>query len=260
MISFIVPVYNKASVLCKMLSSLQKRLNNSNIRDYEVILVNDGSTDASYTEAVKFKRYHGFDKRLKIFHYTQNVGKGFALQFGFSKSAGDPVVFLDGDLDINTKQVIQILSKYNQTKSDMAIGSKYLSRSRTSYPVVRYLYSLILKTVIRLLFQLQVSDTQVGLKVFRRQVLQEVFPRLVIKRFAMDLELLVVAHMLGFTNIAEIPVDIKHNNINKSTIDIVSAKNFCQDILAIWYRKNILKFYDQAEVPNFNPSFKVQTA
>ncbi len=260
MISFIIPVYNKASVLRKMLSSLQNHLQKHNLLNYEMIVVNDGSTDSSFNQAVLFKQLYNNDPRIKIYHYTKNVGKGFALQFGFTKSTGDPIVFLDGDMDIDTKQIIKALEKFNQTQSDMAIGSKYLPQSRIHYPLVRFLYSKILQKINHQLFHLSVTDTQVGLKVFRREVLLQVFPRLVIKRFAMDLELLVVAHLLGFTRIIEIHIVIKHTNASRSSIDIVAVKNFCLDVLAIWYRKNLLKYYDRNVGSAITPSFSIQTA
>lgn len=259
MISFIIPVYNKAGVLFKTLSSLIRHLKKSAVLDYEIIVVNDGSTDNSFAEAVRFKKFNGETEKIKIFHYSKNIGKGFALRFGFAKSSGDPIVFLDGDMDIDTKQVVKALNQFKVKRPDMLIGSKYHPRSRIFYPFNRYLYSLVLRTAIRFLFNLNVTDTQVGLKVFQRRVLKTVFPRLIIKRFAVDLELLVVAHLLGFSKIVELPVIIKHTSANKSTIDIWAVKNFCQDILAIFFRKNILRYYAESNEETV-PSLSVQTA
>lgn len=260
MISFIIPVYNKGEVLFRTLTTLIKELNKAKCADFEMIVVNDGSTDDSFTEAVRFKQFNGSNEKIKIFHYSQNIGKGFALRFGFSKSRGDPVVFLDGDMDIDTRQIIQAIKTYHRSYSEMVIGSKYHPLSRIHYPPLRVVYSLILKQVIRLLFNLSISDTQVGLKVFKREVLSEVLPCLIIKRFAVDLELLVVAHMYGFRRIVEVPVTINHTSANKSSIDLWAVKNFCQDICAIWYRKNILKFYTQETAATFTSSFTIQTA
>ncbi|MEK7166780.1 MAG: glycosyltransferase [Patescibacteria group bacterium] len=260
MISFIVPVYNKGSILFKTLSSLLVHLKKTKIADFEIIVVNDGSTDDSFTEAVRFKKFNGDTDKIHIFHYAKNVGKGFALRLGFQKSVGDPVVFLDGDMDIETSQVVNALNLYQKSRTDMVLGSKYHPRSRIYYPFNRYLYSLILKGLINLLFHLSVSDTQVGLKVFRREVLQQVFPRLIIKRFAVDLEFLVVAKLLGFDRITEIPVIIRHTSANSSTINLSAVKNFCWDITALWYRKNVLRYYSRktSELPL--PSFAIQIA
>lgn len=261
MISFIIPVYNKGAILYKTLASLISNLSRTTFTEYEIIVVNDGSTDNSFSEAVRFKKFNGKNSSIKIFHYTNNIGKGFALRFGFSKSIGDTIVFLDGDMDIDTKQVINALRQFNKQQPHMVIGSKYLPSSRTHYPANRFLYSLVLKTVIRLLFNLRVTDTQVGLKVFRREVLTQVFPRVIIKRFAVDLELLVVATLLGFTKIIETPVIINHNPANCSSVHLRDAKNFCQDIAAIFYRKNILRYYaEQITSIPLSASFSVQSA
>lgn len=258
MISFIIPVYNKGSVLFTTLSSLIHRLHEASITDFEIIVVNDGSTDDTFAQAVKFKKFNGDSGKIRIFHYTKNVGKGFALRFGFSKSHGDPIVFLDGDMDIDTSQIISMLRTYDKHKYGIIIGSKYHPRSRTHYPLNRYLYSLILKIAIKFLFRLNVSDTQVGLKLFDRKVLHEVLPRLVVKQFAVDLELLVVAHFLGFTKIHEIPVRINHTSANVSSINLKAVKNFCQDIAAIWYRKNILNYYSEEKYHIVSPTFSTQ--
>lgn len=260
MISFIIPVYNKGSVLFKTLSSLIRHLQKAAIKDFEVIVVNDGSTDDSFDQAVRFKKFNGDTAKIKIYHYMKNVGKGFAMRYGFSRSVGEPVVFLDGDMDIDTSHVANAINTYKQLRPDVVIGSKYHPQSRIYYPLNRYLYSIILKFMIRLLFHLSVSDTQVGLKVFKRSILSQVFPRLIIKRFAVDLEILIVAHLLGFHHIVEIPVIIKHTSANRSTIDLLAVKNFCLDIVAIWYRRNILHYYDRSTTESFTPSFSVQTA
>lgn len=260
MISFIIPVYNKGSVLFKTLSSLIKHLKQSQIKNYEIIVVNDGSTDNSFSEAKRFKNVHGAGKKIRIFHYHKNIGKGFALRFGFSRSIGDPIVFVDADVDIDTNQVISAYHQYSRLQPHILVGSKYHVGSRIHYPLNRYLYSLVLKRIIRFLFKLNVSDTQVGLKIFQRSVLEQVLPRLIIKRFAVDLEILVVATMFGFRKIVEIPVIIEHSSANHSTIDIQAVRNFCQDIFAIWYRKNILNYYDSSRKRNEQFSIFVQTA
>jgi hypothetical protein len=87
-----------------------------------------------------------------------------------------------------------------------------------------------------------VRDTQVGLKLFRRQVLAEVLPRIVVKRFAFDLELLVVAHHVGFTHVVEAPVRIGQRF--NSTINLKAIMSIMQETAAIFYRRNILHYYD----------------
>jgi hypothetical protein len=96
---------------------------------------------------------------------------------------------------------------------------------------------------VRLLFDLAVTDSQTGLKLFRRDVLMDVVPRLAVKRFAFDLELLVVAHHLGYTRIAEAPVELDFQF--SSTVNVGSAYRALWDTAAIFYRLRILRYYDR---------------
>jgi glycosyltransferase involved in cell wall biosynthesis len=107
---------------------------------------------------------------------------------------------------------------------------------------MRRLYSLMYQLLTRVLFGLRVRDTQTGIKLVRRDVLTEVLPRMVEKRFAFDLELLAVAHRLGFRQTAELPVRIGERF--SSTISPPMVWRMLQDTLATFYRLRVLRFYD----------------
>jgi hypothetical protein len=95
--------------------------------------------------------------------------------------------------------------------------------------------------LIRTLFRIKVRDTQTGLKLFRRHVLEEVIPLLAIKRFAFDLELLVVARQLGYKKVMEAPVDLNYRF--ETTADLRAAWHVLWDTAAIFYRLRVLRFY-----------------
>jgi hypothetical protein len=95
--------------------------------------------------------------------------------------------------------------------------------------------------LVRLLFNLDVRDTQTGLKLFRRQVLRDTLPLLAIKRFAFDLELLVVAQQLGYRKILEAPISLDYQF--ESTVNLRSAWMVLWDTAAIFYRLRILRYY-----------------
>ena len=97
--------------------------------------------------------------------------------------------------------------------------------------------------LIRLLFQLGVQDTQTGLKLFRREVLESVLPRLAVKQFAFDLELLVVARHLGFTRIGEAPIELAYQF--SSTISPRAVYKILWDTAAIFYRLHVTRYYDE---------------
>src|SRR5438477_12482206 len=110
---------------------------------------------------------------------------------------------------------------------DAVIGSKRHADSKVAYPMFRRLQSALYQMVVRLLFNLNVRDTQTGLKLFRRQVLSEAVPLLAIKRFAFDLELLVVARQLGYRNVCEAPINLDYQF--ESTVNLGSAWNVLWD-------------------------------
>jgi len=136
---------------------------------------------------------------VKVFDYPMNIGKGFALSLGVSQSSGALVTFIDADMELDPANIKVFIDLMRDSECDAVIGSKRHPGSRVAYPAFRRFQSAIYQLFVRLLFNLDVRDTQTGLKLFRRQVLQKAVPLLAIKRFAFDLELLVVARFLGHT-------------------------------------------------------------
>ena len=239
-LSVILPAYNKDSEVFEAVSQMVNELKKL-VYDWEIIVVDDASRDATLREAVRSKKFNGNSERIKIYSYNLNQGKGFALYYGFKKSVGNIIVFADSDLDLPAANIPRILNYFESSKADIAIGSKRHPLSRVKYPLSRRLMSRSYQLLIKVLFNLNTTDTQIGIKVFKRQVLEESFPRIVVKAFAFDIELLVVAKLLGFEKIVEAPIVLNYNF--SSTINFYSIKRILNDTLAIFYRKNILKYY-----------------
>lgn len=239
-LSVIVPAYNKDTEVFQSICSYVNELKHTTY-DWEIIVVDDASKDKTLREAVRSKRFNGNSHRIKIFSYNLNQGKGFALYYGFKKSSGEIVAFADSDLDLPSQNIASMLKTFNKNDSDIAIGSKRHPLSQVKYPMIRKILSKSYQLLIKLLFNMNISDTQVGIKVFKRDVLEAAFPRIVIKRFAFDLELLVVAQSLGFQKIIECPIILNYNFT--STINFKAIKQILIDTLAIFYRKYFLKYY-----------------
>jgi glycosyltransferase involved in cell wall biosynthesis len=236
-LSVIVPAYNEEKTIYQGLLNLDNVLNEIN-RPYEIVVISDGSQDNTYIEALKYK-----SDKVKVFHYNQNKGKGFAIKYGFYKTNGEIVGFIDADLDLNPKGIKNLLQYMEEEKADIVVGSKRHPQSKVVYPPRRQLYSGTYQLFIKLLFNLNIKDTQVGLKLFRREVLQKVLPVILVKRYAFDLETLVVASYFGYKNICEAPIELNHQFT--SSIDVKEVKNIIQDTCAIFYRLKILKYYDK---------------
>ena len=103
---------------------------------------------------------------------------------------------------------------------------------------------------VKLLFSLPLSDTQSGIKIFRREVVDKILPRLLVKRYAMDIEMLAVAKYLGFDRIFEGPIEVDFNK-STSRIDWLTSFKMAWDTAAVFYRLKILHYYDDSNKKNW---------
>ena len=236
-LSVIVPAYREGRRIYDNLGRLVEELDKLNVA-YEVIVVSDGNTDSTASEARRVK-----SSRVKVFDYPMNIGKGFALSLGVSQSSGSLVTFIDADMELDPATIQEFIDLMHGTECDAVIGSKRHPDSRVSYPTFRRFESAVYQLMVRVLFNLDVRDTQTGLKLFRRQVLREAVPLLAIKRFAFDLELLVVARLLGYRKVCEAPINLNYQF--ESTVNLGSAWNVLWDTAAIFYRLRILRYYQR---------------
>jgi glycosyltransferase involved in cell wall biosynthesis len=238
-LSVIIPAYNEEEQIEQCIFELQKVLDSSKLSNYEIIVVDDGSHDDTYN--VLASRFSD-NQKIKIASYSPNQGKGYAIKYGFNLSNGEIISFLDADLDLHPSHVLSLYSYMIEHDFDLVIGSKRHPQSVLFYPPLRKIYSNVYYYLIRLFFSLPIKDTQTGVKVFKREVLEYVLPRIVIKQYAFDLELLVVAHM-GNYKIGEAPIVLKFMDKYVYTIGIKSICRIIIDTLGIFYRRYIKGSY-----------------
>ena len=236
-LSVIVPAYREGPRIHTNLSRLVAELDKLDIT-YEVIVVSDGNTDRTVREATRLA-----SPTVKVFHYPMNIGKGFALSVGVSQSRGPLVTFIDADMELDPANIRAFIDLMTTSGCDAVIGSKRHPQSEVAYPRFRRLQSIAYQALVRLLFNLKIRDTQTGLKLFRRQVLENTVPLLAIKRFAFDLELLVVAQQLGYRNICEAPIRLNYQF--NSTVNLRAAYRVLWDTAAIFYRLRVLRYYQR---------------
>lgn len=241
MLSLIIPVYKQGKTIGKNLRFILLELKKINF-PYEIIVVIDGNTDNSFEEAKKVQ-----SRFLRVMGYPTNHGKGYAVRYGMSKSKGDIIGFIDAGGDLNEQGLSMLLEHYRWYNADIIIGSKRHPASKVQYPIYRKIFSLGYQILIRILFGLHIRDSQVGIKLYRRVVLEDVLPRLLVKQFAFDIEILAVAHHLGYTRIFEAPVELDF----ASRLTSITTSNFWKvilgmiwDTLAVFYRLKIVHYYD----------------
>lgn len=170
----------------------------------EIVVVDDGSDDGTFEEA---RRAAAALPRVNVTRHPRNKGKGAALQTGTALSQEQIIVFLDGDLDLPPAQIPSLLDRMRSRGADVLVGAKQGDMQKGRYPWKRRLLSRLFSFVTKTLFRLPITETQTGLKIFRRPVLDRVFPDLQVFRYAFDLELLVRTHQAGFRIIEE-PVEL----------------------------------------------------
>jgi glycosyltransferase involved in cell wall biosynthesis len=238
-LSVIVPAYREGRHIFANLTRLVGELDKLEV-PYEVVVVSDGNTDATVSESLRVA-----SPAVRVFHYPMNIGKGFALSCGVDQSAGDLVTFIDADMELDPANIRGFIDLMKATDCDVVVGSKRHPHSKVAYPKFRRFQSAIYQLMVRVLFNLNVRDTQTGLKLFRRNVLREALPLLAIKRFAFDLELLVVARHLGYRKILEAPISLDYQF--ETTVNLRSAWNVLWDTAAIFYRLRILRYYTRSQ-------------
>lgn len=204
---------------------------------YEVIVVIDGSPDNTGREAKRHK-----SKNVRVLEYKTNHGKGYALKYGTMRARGDIITFTDAGGDFDPKQFDKCVKLMEIFDADFVIGSKRHPASKINYPRKRRLYSWIYHRMIKILFGLNVTDTQAGLKFLKKKVAKDVVSRAMVKQYAFDLEMLVIAHQLGYRRIFEAPVELDFNSAG-SGINYKTIRNMILDTMAVFYRARIKKHY-----------------
>jgi glycosyltransferase involved in cell wall biosynthesis len=238
-ISIIMPAFNEATGIEKNVLETVDTFTRFE-KEFEIIIIDDGSNDGTWE---KIKELAAGSFNIKATRNMKNYGKGRALKKGFRFVTGDYVVFLDSDIDLHPVQISTFFDILKLDNVDIVIGSKRHPNSVLNYPWQRKVISSVYFFLIKLMFGLPIQDTQTGLKLFKYEVLKNVFPKVIVRAFAFDLEILAYAHKLGY-KIAEAPVRIDSRR-QFSRIGFKEIFNTCWDTLAIFYRLHFMRFYQK---------------
>ncbi len=196
----------------------------------EIIVIDDGSTDDTKGFLDKAAAVHD---EVTVISYPINRGKGGALKEGFAHATGNTIVFLDADLDLPPEQLPAFLAEFERLGVDALVGAKRTAMAPDRYPTIRRGLSLAFAAVNRALFRLPVHETQTGLKVFRRSVLESTLPRLETAGYAFDLELLLRICKNG-GSLAESPVALASGS--SSGLSLSTLWEMGRDTIVIWVK------------------------
>jgi glycosyltransferase involved in cell wall biosynthesis len=231
-LSLVLPAYNEEDSIEVALDTLDRVVKDTRLR-YEIVVVDDGSIDSTRVKAIKYANRNG---HVRVISYDKNVGKGYAVKKGFLKAVGDAVVFTDSDMEIDLEGV----SRYVEALrfGDIVIASKWHPESLVKIPLIRRILGHGFNMLVRLLTGVKMKDTQTGLKAIRRKVFEDIFPRLAVKRYAFDVELLAVANLCGL-KVVEMPVNVQM----RALFSLREAWRMFVDLLGIAYRLKVIHWY-----------------
>lgn len=235
-VSIIVPAYKEEANIAATLREMLEAFPEAGF-SFEILVVVDGSPDGTEAAARTVE-----DDRVRVLAYKENQGKGYALCFGTNEARGKVVTFADAGGDFAPVQFARAIQLLELFDADMVVGSKWHPASKVTYPLLRRIYSRVFHLFTRIFLQVRVTDTQTGLKFLKAEVAKDLMPRLLVKRYAFDLELIVVAEQLGYHRIFEVPVDLNFNTAG-SGINFSAIAKMMQDTLAIFYRARIINYY-----------------
>lgn len=240
LLSIIIPAYRQEKTIkqdiLQVINSVEQLK-----QPYEIIVVVDGLLDKTIQRVRSIK-----NPKVRATGYKTNKGKGHAVRFGMLKAKGEYILFIDAGMDLNPNAISMLLEHFHWYNADVIVGSKLHPVSIVNYPWQRKILSRGYRLLVKALFGLSIRDTQVGIKMYKREVLEKVLPRLLVKTYAFDIEILAVAHRLGFKRIFEAPIELEFNNsssiTSKKLWQIISLMMW--DTLAVFYRLKIVKYYD----------------
>jgi glycosyltransferase involved in cell wall biosynthesis len=240
-VSIIIPGYNEGK-------NIYQNLEYSNLvfvdmfQEFEIVFVNDGSTDNTLSMAKKAEQKY---PSITVIDCQINQGKGNALCLGTSRANGKYIVFMDADLELPPTQLTTFFEIFNTKNADVVIGSKMHPKSVINYPPGRKFVSFGYFIFIAFLFNQKFHDTQTGLKLFKAEVIKPVMKKILVKRFAFDVEMMVIIARQKW-NIIESPVIMEYKREqNWGRIRVKDILKVLQDTLAIFFRLHFTNVYDR---------------
>jgi glycosyltransferase involved in cell wall biosynthesis len=205
--SIVIPAYNESARIPATLEAVVACVREHQW-DAEIIVVNDGSTDAT---AQIVRDFAVKAPEIRLLENPGNHGKGYSVRNGVLHALGDIVMFTDSDLSAPIEEAERLFGAI-AGGADIAIGSRWLDRGRQTHrqPLYRQVFGRCFNAVCRMVMRLPFADTQCGFKAFTRAAAQTVFQLQTIERWGFDPEILFIALKRGF-RVVEVPVSWAHD-------------------------------------------------
>ncbi len=223
-VSVIIPAYNEGDRISSALETLTDYFS-SFPGEYEIIIVNDGSSDNTGNIVEDFIQKHSV--KMSLVNLDKNRGKGMAVKRGVEKASEDIVIFLDADLSYGPENITAALKYFDDSHIDLAIGNRNTKESKITNPplLIRQVSGKIYALLVQSLVLPGISDSQCGFKAFRRECAKEIFRRLTIFRFGFDVEALYIALKMEY-RIKKMPVSCTNTTDSRVRLFTDSLRMF----------------------------------
>lgn len=222
-ISVIVPLLNERESLAELAERIDKALSGHGL-SYEVIMVDDGSTDGSWEEVEKLARKN---EAIHGIRFRRNYGKSAALYSGFKKAEGDVVVTMDADLQDFPEEVPEMYRMIKEEGWDIVSGWK---QHRQDNALTKNLPSKLYNATARRITGIRLHDMNCGLKAYRKEVVKNIEVYGEMHRYIPYL-----AKNAGFTRITEKPTRHAKRKFGKSKFGMNRFVNGFLDLLSLWF-------------------------
>lgn len=213
-LSLVIPMYNESSIIHEAIGTFSGYLR-ENFSDYELIFVDDGSTDGCGDAVCEAAKQDG---KIRLVSYAPNRGKGCAVRTGILASDGDVVIFTDCDNAYGTDVIGQMVKQFEETDAEVILGSRAIAKDGyAGYTFIRKLASKVYLRVLSLAAGFRFSDSQCGFKGYRGYAAKKIFGNCTVDRFAFDLEATMIAVRLGY-RVGEMGVRIINHRESKVSV------------------------------------------
>ncbi len=242
-ISIVIPSHNEEENLHDLLRELLPVLDEHvETRDYELVIVNDNSTDSTGSLIDYLSRTN---PRIKAVHRNTSPGFGNAVKEGFRNASGDIVIPVMGDLSDDPKDIPKLVRKIHEGY-DIAYGSRFIEGGATDgYPPVKMAANRAFNNLVRLLFGIKHKDITNAFKAYRKEVLESIgIDNLEANGFDLTVEIPMKAHIMGFSS-AEVPVTWHDREKGEAKLKLSeNATKYGKRLLKLFFIGNILSLRD----------------
>ena len=223
-ISIVIPLYNEAESLNDLFEWIQRVMTEQQL-SYEVIFVNDGSTDASWQVISELQASH--PEIVKGIKFRRNYGKSPALYCGFKKAEGDIVVTMDADLQDSPEEIPEMRRMILEEGYDLVSGWK---KKRYDSKLAKNIPSKLFNATARKITGIKLHDMNCGLKAYRRDVIKNIEVYGEMHRYIPYL-----AKNAGFDHIGEKVVHHQKRKFGRSKFGASRFIHGYLDLLSLWF-------------------------